>query len=136
MDPPITVAIKTALGSAPIACDMEIEIGTIRAVVAVFDIKFVSVAQIIKIIIISAVGEGLSPNFDTIVLAIKSPVPVSFKADASARDPTYKRIVFMSIDFIASDDEITLVTTRTRAPIQAETKVLFLFSFQIPWQVQ
>ena len=73
------------------------EIGTIRAVVAVFDMKFVSIAQIIKIIIISAVGEGLSPSFDTIELAIKSPVPVSFRADASASDPTYNRIVFKAM---------------------------------------
>ena len=38
-EPPITHAINTALGSAPIPCAMERQIGTISAVVAVFDIS-------------------------------------------------------------------------------------------------
>ena len=45
----MTHAINTALGSAPIPCAMEIPIGTIRAVVAVLDMKFVITQQSIKI---------------------------------------------------------------------------------------
>mgnify|MGYP003200247898 CR=1 FL=1 len=44
-EPPITHAIRTALGSAPIPCAIDRQIGTIRAVVAVFDIKFVRIQQ-------------------------------------------------------------------------------------------
>ena len=40
-EPPITQAISTALGSAPMLWAMDRQMGTIRAVVAVLDIKFV-----------------------------------------------------------------------------------------------
>ena len=44
-EPPMTQAIRTALGSAPMPWAMERQIGTINAVVAVLDIKFVSTQQ-------------------------------------------------------------------------------------------
>ena len=69
MEPPITVAINTALGSAPMDCAMDKLIGTIKAVVAVFDIKFVKITHITNIITNKIVGEGFSPRVETIVLA-------------------------------------------------------------------
>ena len=48
-EPPITHAISTALGSAPMPCAMDTPIGAISAVVAVFDIKFVSAQVTMKI---------------------------------------------------------------------------------------
>ena len=44
----MTHAIKTALGSAPIPSAMDKQIGAIRAVAAVFDIKLVNTQQMIK----------------------------------------------------------------------------------------
>ena len=48
-DPPMTHAISTALGSAPIPCAIDTAIGAISAVVAVFDIKLVSTQHSMKI---------------------------------------------------------------------------------------
>ena len=45
-EPPITTAIRTALGSAPIPVAIERLIGTSSAVVAVLDMKFVSTVEI------------------------------------------------------------------------------------------
>ena len=44
-EPPMTHAIRTALGSAPIPSAMDKQIGAINAVVAVLDIKFVMIQQ-------------------------------------------------------------------------------------------
>ena len=48
-EPPITQAISTALGSAPIPVAIDKHIGAISAVVAVFDIKLVSTQHSMKI---------------------------------------------------------------------------------------
>ncbi len=58
-EPPMTHAINTALGSAPIPCAIDIQIGTISAVVAVLDMKFVITQHSIKITNVSTYGDGL-----------------------------------------------------------------------------
>ena len=55
-----------------------------------------------------------------IVLAINSPAPDFWIAFANDSEPTNKRIVFISIDFIAVFSVMTLVATKISAPIQAE----------------
>ena len=57
-EPAITVAITTALGSAPRLFARETAIGIINAVVAVFDIKFVSAQVTMNITRRSRIGFG------------------------------------------------------------------------------
>ena len=75
-DPPITHAISTALGSAPIPWAMERQIGTISAVVAVLDIKFVMIQQSRNTTSVKMYGDGFSPNAPITLPAINSPAPV------------------------------------------------------------
>ena len=81
-EPAITVAITTALGSAPRLFARETAIGIINAVVAVFDIKFVKIQQRINTTNVSMYGDGFSPSVPITLLAISSPAPVSCKAAA------------------------------------------------------
>ena len=86
-EPPITHAISTALGSAPIPCAIDRQIGTIRAVVAVFDIKFVRIQQRMNTTNVSTYGDGFSPSAPITLLAISSPAPVSCSAAARESVP-------------------------------------------------
>ena len=61
-DPAITVAITTALGSAPRLFARETAIGSINAVVAVFDIKFVSAQVTMNMTRRSTIGLGSAPR--------------------------------------------------------------------------
>ena len=61
-EPAITVAITTALGSAPRLFARETAIGIISAVVAVFDIKFVSAQVTMKITRRRITGFGSAPR--------------------------------------------------------------------------
>ena len=91
-EPAITVAITTALGSAPRLFARETAIGIISAVVAVFDMKFVSAQVTMNITRRSTIGFGSAPRSPTILSAISSPAPVVSRALASVRDPP-KRIL-------------------------------------------
>ena len=131
----MTQAISTALGSAPIPCAIERQIGTISAVVAVLDIKFVITQHRIKTTKVSAYGEGSLPSAPITVLAISSPAPVCSSAEARERVPPKRKIVFRSMDFRASFSEITPVRISSRAPIPPEPsgrKTHFRFSGRIP----
>lgn len=75
MDPPITVAISTALGSAPMEFAIDKLIGTRRAVVAVLDMKFVITADKTSTTIRSKNGDGLLPRVSTMVSAMNAPAP-------------------------------------------------------------
>lgn len=88
-EPPITHAISTALGSAPMPCAMDTPIGAISAVVAVFDIKFVMIQQSMKITNVNMYGEGLSPSIPITLSAISSPAPV---ASVQTQGKAYLRI--------------------------------------------
>lgn len=120
-DAPITVAINTALGSAPIDCANCNPIGTNSAVAAVLDIKFVNTADKIKITAITIYGLGLLPNNPMIVFATTEPAPVFTRAVAIDKEPTNKNIVFISMDFTASVSVTTFVATKISAPIHADT---------------
>ena len=119
-EPPITHAISTALGSAPIPCAIDRQIGTIRAVVAVFDIKFVKIQQRINTTNVSMYGDGFSPSVPITLLAISSPAPVSCKAAARESVPPKRKIVLRSLDLSASFSEITPVRIRSSAQIPPE----------------
>lgn len=121
-EPPITQAIKTALGSAPMPCAMDMQIGAISAVVAVFDIKFVSTQQSTNTTNVNINGDGFSPSIAITFSAIRSPAPVSPSAAAKESVPPNRKIVFKSIDFKASFSEITPVKINTKAPIQPVTQ--------------
>ena len=97
-EPPITHAISTALGSAPIPCAIDRQIGTIRAVVAVFDIKFVRIQQRMNTTNVSTYGDGFSPSAPITLLAISSPAPVSCSAAARESVPPKRKIVLRSMD--------------------------------------
>ena len=86
-EPAITVAITTALGSAPRLFARDTAIGIISAVVAVFDMKFVSTQVTIKITRRRRIGLGSAPRSPTILSAISSPAPVVSNAFASVREP-------------------------------------------------
>ena len=116
-EPPMTHAIKTALGSAPIPCAMETQIGAISAVVAVFDIKFVSTQQSINTTNVSTYGDGFSPRTPITAFAISSPAPVVCNADARESVPPKRKIVFRSMDFSAFFSLITPVKINASAPI-------------------
>lgn len=90
----MTHAIKTALGSAPIPCAMETQIGAISAVVAVFDIKFVSTQQSINTTNVSIYGDGFSPRTPITAFAISSPAPVVCNADAREKRSSEKENCF------------------------------------------
>ena len=119
-EPPITHAISTALGSAPIPCAIDRQIGTIRAVVAVFDIKFVRIQQRMNTTNVSTYGDGFSPSAPITLLAISSPAPVSCSAAARESVPPKRKIVLRSMDLSASFSEITPVRIRSSAPIPPE----------------
>ena len=120
-DPPITHAISTALGSAPMPCAMDTPIGAISAVVAVFDIKFVMIQQSMKITNVNMYGEGLSPSIPITLSAISSPAPVASSADARESVPPNKKIVFKSMERSASFSLITPVTISASAPTHPMT---------------
>ena len=69
--------ICAALGSAPIPCAIERQIGTISAVVAVFDMKFVMIQHSRNTTSVRIYGDGFAPNAPITLLAITSPAPVS-----------------------------------------------------------
>ena len=95
----MTHAIRTALGSAPIPWAMDIQIGAIRAVVAVFDIKFVSAQVTMNMTRRSTIGLGSAPRSPTILSAISSPAPVVSNAFASVREPPKRNTTFRSMEF-------------------------------------
>ena len=101
-EPAITVAITTALGSAPRLFARETAIGIISAVVAVFDMKFVSAQVTINITRRSTIGFGSAPRRPTILSAISSPAPVVSRALASVRDPPKRNTTFRSMEASAS----------------------------------
>ena len=94
----MTVAISTARGSAPIPLAMERLIGTNNAVVAVFDIKLVKVADMIRTANNNAKGEAFLPSMPIAVSAIIAPEPVLSKAAARASVPQKRKIVCISMD--------------------------------------
>ena len=98
-DPAITVAITTALGSALRLSASDTAIGTISAVVAVLDMKFVSTHVTTNITSRRTVGLGLEPIIPTILSAISVPAPVFSRALASASEPPNNSTTFKSIDF-------------------------------------
>ena len=105
-------------------CAMDIQIGAINAVVAVFDMKFVSRQQSTNTTNVNTYGDGLSPSIAITFPAIISPAPVSPRADASESVPPNRKIVFRSMDFKASFSEITPVRINTSAPMQPVTQSL------------
>ena len=72
----MNTAMTTALGSAPIPWAMERQIGTISAVVAVLDMKFVMIQQRRNTTSVKMYGDGFSPNAPITLPAINSPAPV------------------------------------------------------------
>ena len=116
--------MTTARGSAPTLLARDTAIGTIRAVVAVFDIKFVIVHVTIKITRSNIIGSGFVPKNPTILSAIKLPAPVTSSAFASAREPPKSSTTSKSMDLSAVFSSITFVTTRITAPIHDESWML------------
>ena len=108
---------------------MERQIGTISAVVAVLDMKFVMIQQRINTTKVSTYGEGFSPNAPITVSAIMAPAPVWDNADARDKVPPNRKMVFKSIDFSASFSEITPVTIRASAPTHPEMHSLMPIFF-------
>ena len=123
-DPAITVAITTALGSALRLSASDTAIGTISAVVAVLDMKFVSTHVTTNITSKRTIGLGLEPIIPTILSAISIPAPVFSRALASASEPPNNSTTFKSIDFSASFSDITPARTSITAPRHAETCIL------------
>ena len=105
-EPAITVAITTALGSAPRLFARETAIGIINAVVAVFDIKFVSAQVTMKITRRSTIGFGSAPRSPTILSAISSPAPVVSSAFASVSDPPKRSTTFRSMEALLFQKEL------------------------------
>ena len=93
-EPPMTHAISTALGSAPIPCAMETQIGAISAVVAVFDIKFVSTQQSINTTNVSIYGDGFSPRTPITAFKISSPAQIVCNTIARKKNHTKKKNKF------------------------------------------
>ncbi len=127
----MTHAIRTARGSAPIPCAIERQIGTISAVVAVLDMKFVSAQQRIKTVKVKRYGDGWLPSARITEWAMSSPAPVSASAAARERVPPKRKMVRKSIALRAFSSEITPVSIRTSAPIPAETQSFTPIFFQI-----
>ena len=114
----MTHAIRTALGSAPIPCAMETQIGAMSAVVAVFDMKFVMIQHRINTTKVNSTGDGFAPNAPITLSAIISPAPVTSSAFARDKVPPNRKMVFRSIDLRASFSEITPVRISRIAPTQ------------------
>ena len=125
----MTVAMIMERGSAPRLSAREVAIGTIRAVVAVLDMKLVSAQPTAKMTTSRTMGLGLEPRAPTMASAMRLPAPVVSSALARAREPPNSRTTFRSMDFRASFSEITPVSTRTMAPMQAETWILMPIFF-------
>ena len=96
-DAPITVAIKTALGSAPNWLAIDKQIGANKAVVAVFDIKLVKIQEMINTALKSKKGEAWCPSKSIIERAMIAPAPVVSSAFANARVPPNRKIVCESM---------------------------------------
>ena len=78
----MTVAMTTALGSAPRISDIDTAIGTISAVVAVFDIKFVSTQDTTKMTNSNIIGLGFfQGSYDR----VRDQVPAPEVSSALAR---------------------------------------------------
>ena len=120
----MTQAIRTALGSAPMPCAIERQMGAIRAVVAVLDMKLVITQQRMNTTKVKRRGEGLDPSAPITLPAIISPAPVLCRAAARESVPPKRKMVLRSIDLSASFSEITPVTIRRMAPTQPETQSL------------
>ena len=101
----MTHAIRTALGSAPIPCAIETQIGAMSAVVAVFDMKFVMIQHRINTTKVNSTGDGFAPNAPITLSAIISPAPVTSNAFARDKVPPNRKMVFRSMDFRASFSE-------------------------------
>ena len=119
--PPITVAMRTAFGSAPSSVAMLSAIGTRRAVVAVLLMKFVRIQAIMKITNVSMNGEGLDQQSPMTASATIAPAPLVSRASARARVPPKRKIVCMSMLLYACFSVMTPVRTRRIAPIHPET---------------
>lgn len=65
--------------------------GTIKAVVAVLDIKLVNTAHSTNTTKVRTMGEGFSPKAPITWLAIISPAPVEERADARERVPPNRK---------------------------------------------
>lgn len=127
----MTHAIRTARGSAPIPCAIERQIGTISAVVAVLDMKFVSAQQRIKTVKVKRYGDGWLPSARITEWAMSSPAPVSASAAARERVPPKRKMVRKSIALRAFSSEITPVSIRTSARYRRRRRALRRFAFQI-----
>ena len=112
----MTHAISTALGSAPIPCAMERQIGTISAVVAVFDMKFVMIQQRINTTNVSTYGDGFVTKCANHVF--RDHVHLLLSPDSAAardkRTAKQERWSLRSMDFSASFSEITPVRIRSQ----------------------
>ena len=120
----MTHAINTALGSAPIPWAIDRQIGTINAVVAVLDMKFVIIQHRINTTKVRIYGDGWLPSAPITLSAINFPAPVFSSAAAKDSVPPNKKIVLRSIAFNASFSEITPVRIRSNAPIPPEMQSL------------
>ncbi len=118
----MTQAISTALGSAPIPWAMETQIGAIRAVVAVLDMKLVMMQHSMNTTKVNSTGDGSAPSAPITLSAIISPAPVFSNAVANDKVPPNRKIVFRSIDFSASLSDITPVMINSTAPTQPVTQ--------------
>ena len=92
------MAITIERGFAPKLCARETAMGTIRAVVAVLDMKFVRVQPTIKMTNSRIMGLGFSPRAPTMVSAIKLQAPVVYNALDSSSETPKSRTTFKSID--------------------------------------
>ena len=119
----MTHAIRTARGSAPIPCAIERQIGTISAVVAVLDMKFVSAQQRIKTVKVKRYGDGWLPSARITEWAMSSPAPVSASAAARERVPPKRKMVRKSIALRAFSSEITPVSIRTSADTAGDVEL-------------
>ena len=91
--PPISIAIITPAGSAPMVLAIEMPIGNKSAVAAMLDINWVmqhAASQMIPVIIS---GVEFIPNNLTTPSAIKSPAPVLLMAVDMGSIPAYRKMV-------------------------------------------
>ena len=108
---------------------MDTQIGTISAVVAVFDIKLVSTQQSMNTTKVRRYGDGFAPRRPMTLSAIISPAPVSSSADARESVPPKRKIVFKSMDFKASFSLMTPVKINASAPTAPITQSLMPICF-------
>ena len=99
---------------------MDRQMGAIRAVVAVLDIKLVMTQQRMNTTKVSSSGEGLAPSRPMTASAIILPAPDLSRASARDRVPPKRKMVFMSMDLMASFSEMTPVRISRMAPTQPE----------------